>query len=108
MRECLGDEIPHRRFVVDDEDARPIEPVAAERAAMAGQPGLDIFPPEPPLPANAQGRDAAALDQPVDGPWIDLEDLFDLLGRQEWVVTHRGTGTPGQCTTSGADGGGRQ
>ena len=55
---------------------------------LALEPRVDVALPEAPLPADADRRDLARLDQPVDGPQVDLEVLEHLFGRQKAFVHH--------------------
>src|SRR5262249_37347740 len=60
----------------------------AAARTLALEPRVDVALAKPPLPSHAHGGDLAGLDQPVDGPQIDLEVLEHLLGRQEAFVDH--------------------
>ena len=101
-RQRLRQQIADARLVVDDEDARAR--VAGRRtragAAAAGararaaarplavEPGVDVALAEAPLAADADRGNLAGLDQPVDGPQVDLEVLQDFFGREKRFVNH--------------------
>ena len=101
-RQRLRQQIADARLVVDDEHARARRAgrrrggagaagAGARRAAarpLAVEPGVDVALAEPPLAADADRRNLAGLDQPVDRAKVDLEVLQDFFGRQKRFVNH--------------------
>jgi hypothetical protein len=52
------------------------------------EPRVEIALPEAPLPSDAHGRDLPRLDQPVDGPQVDLQVVDHFLGGEKRIVGH--------------------
>ena len=53
-------------------------------------PAVDVYPREPPSPANLEGRDFFGGSQPVDRPFGDLQIGRDLLNGEDLALA--GTG----------------
>src|SRR5205085_6875883 len=93
----LRQQVPDRRLVINDEHTGAAgrgSCVAGRRSRSNGagtlalEPGVDVALAETPLPPDANCRDLARLDQPLDGPEIDLQVVEYLFGRQEALVHH--------------------
>ena len=55
---------------------------------LAFEPSVDVAFAKPPLAADTDCGDLTCLDEPIDGPQVDLQILEDFFGGQKRFVDH--------------------